>query len=79
MCKKISGKAYDRVGGFLTVDAVAPTSWLSDNEVITGTNETLTMSGGSGLKLMASGGDAAKVVASTGSCRRHCRGDRPGA
>ena len=53
VCFQPAAGSYAQVGSAtLTVDAVAPTSFSDDGAVATGAGETITISGGSGLKLM---------------------------
>ena len=67
VCKKILGQSYERVGGFLTVAAVPPTSFGGDGAVSTGNSEQISIIGGSGLNLAANA-DSAKVVKGAEAC-----------
>ena len=69
LCYKLAGGSYVQVGSsVLTVAAVPPQAFSNDGVMTTGGDETITFTGGSGLKLMATSGDMTKVVLSSGGC-----------
>ena len=71
VCYKVAGGSYAQVGSsLLTVAAVVPTGFNGDAAIEIQGTETISFTGGSGLKTWDDqvGGDAAKVVTSTSTC-----------
>ena len=69
VCYKVLGGSWAQVSDeIITVVGVAPTTYTYTAGVFTATSVALTMSGGSGMKLMPTGGDSARVIDSTQSC-----------